>query len=218
MGRIAAVFDMDGVLVDNSRFHRAAWRRLCDEEGAALPDGEWWRLTIGRPVEEAVPRLLGRPLPAAEAARLGRRKVALYHELADGQAAAVPGVVDFVRALHAAAVPIALATSAEPASAAAIVAALGLANAFPVRVTARDVTRGKPEPEVCLAAAARLGVPPTACVAFEDAVVGIEAARRAGMAVVGIATAHGEAELRAAGAALAVADFTGVDWPTVAGL
>jgi HAD superfamily hydrolase (TIGR01509 family) len=218
MRRRAAVFDMDGVLVDNSRFHRAAWRRLCEEEGAVLPDGEWWRLTIGRPVEEAVPRLLSRPLSAAEAARLGRRKVALYHELADRDAAAVPGVVPFVHALHSAGVPLALATSAEPASAAAIVTALGLAEAFVVRVTARDVTRGKPEPEVYLTAAARLQVAPTACLAFEDAVVGVEAARRAGMTVVGIATAHGEAELRAAGAALAVADFSGLAWSTLAHL
>jgi HAD superfamily hydrolase (TIGR01509 family) len=218
MARTAAVFDMDGVLVDNSRFHRAAWRRLCAEEGLPLPDGEWWRLTIGRPVEEAVPLLLGRPLPAAEAARLAARKTALYHALADGQTAGVPGVVPFVRSLATTGVPLALATSAVEESAAAIVAALGLGDAFPVRVTAGDITRGKPDPAVYLTAAARLGLPPATCVAFEDAVVGVEAARRAGMAVVGVATAYPEAELRAAGAAHVVADFTGLDWRRLAEL
>jgi HAD superfamily hydrolase (TIGR01509 family) len=210
------VFDMDGVLVDNSRFHREAWRRLSREEGFALTDPEFWRLTIGRPVEDAVPRVLGRPVPPAEAARLARRKTALYHELADGHAAPVPGVVEFVRALAAAGVPRALATSAVADSAARILEGIGLAAVFPVQVTAGHVRRGKPDPEVYLTAAARLGVPPTACVVFEDAVVGVEAARRAGMAVVGLTTAHADAELREAGATWTAPDFTGLAWAALA--
>jgi beta-phosphoglucomutase len=214
--RRAAVFDMDGVLVDNSRFHREAWRRLAREEGFALTDPEFWRQAIGRPVEEAVPRILGRPLRPEEAARLARRKTALYHELADGQAAPVAGVVAFIRTLAAASVPRALATSAVPESAARILEGLGLVAAFPVQVTAGEVRRGKPDPEVYLTAAARLGVPPAACVVFEDAVVGVEAARRAGMAVVGLTTAHAPAELRAAGASWTAPDFTGLAWAALA--
>jgi beta-phosphoglucomutase family hydrolase len=214
--RRAALFDMDGVLVNNSRFHRAAWRRLAQEEGFALTDPEFWRQAIGRPVEEAVPRILGRPVPPAEAARLAQRKTALYHELADGHAAPVPGVVEFVRALAATGVPRALATSAVADSAARILEGLGLAAVFPVRVTAGQVRRGKPDPEVYLTAAARLGVPPVACVVFEDAVVGVEAARRAGMAVVGLTTAHADAELREAGATWTAPDFTGLAWAALA--
>lgn len=214
--RRAALFDMDGVLVNNSRFHREAWRRLSREEGFALTDPEFWRQAIGRPVEEAVPRILGRPVPPAEAARLARRKTALYHELADGHAAPVPGVVEFVRALATTGVPRALATSAVADSAARILEALGLAAVFPVRVTAGQVRRGKPDPEVYLTAAARLGVPPAACVVFEDAVVGVEAARRAGMAVVGLTTAHADGELRDAGATWTAPDFTGLTWAALA--
>jgi beta-phosphoglucomutase len=214
--RRAAVFDMDGVLIDNARFHREAWRRLAREEGFVLAGPEFWRHAIGRPVEEAVPRVLGRPMPPAEAARLAARKTALYHELADGHAAPVAGVVEFIRALVAAGVSRALATSAVSDSAARILATLGLAGAFPVQVTARDVRRGKPDPEVYLTAAVRLGVPPAACVVFEDAVVGVEAARRAGMAVVGLTTAHGEAELRHAGATWTAPDFTGLAWAALA--
>jgi beta-phosphoglucomutase len=210
--RRAAVFDMDGVLIDNSRFHREAWRRLAREEGFALTDPEFWRQAIGRPVEEAVPRILGRPVPPAEAVRLAQRKTTLYHELADGQAPPVAGVVAFVRALAALGVPRALATSAVADSAARILEGIGLAAVFPVQVTAGQVQRGKPDPEVYLTAAARLGVPPAACVVFEDAVVGVEAARRAGMAVVGVTTAHAAAELREAGAAWTAPDFTGLTW------
>jgi beta-phosphoglucomutase family hydrolase len=215
--RQAAVFDMDGVLVNNARFHREAWRCLAREEGFDLPDPEFWRQAIGRPVEEAVPRILGRSVPPTEALRLARRKTALYHELADGQAAAVPGVVDFVRALATAGVPRALATSAVADSAARILKGLGLSSAFPVQVTAGQVRRGKPDPEVYLTAAAHLGVPPAACVVFEDAVVGVEAARRAGMAVVGLTTAHADAELRAAGATWTAPDFTQLVWASLAG-
>jgi beta-phosphoglucomutase family hydrolase len=208
----AVIFDMDGVLVDNSRFHREAWRRLCAEEGIALGDPEFWRVTIGRPVAEAVPRLFGRPVGADELARLVERRHALYHDLADGRVAMVPGVLDFVRDLRAARVPRALATSAAPASAAAILDTLGLTDAFGVRVTAADVRRGKPDPEVYLTAAGRLGVPPEACLVFEDALVGIAAARRAGMRVVGVATAYPASELAAAGAALTTPDFRSVTW------
>jgi beta-phosphoglucomutase family hydrolase len=212
----AAVFDMDGVLVDNKRFHRESWRRLFQEEGRPLTDPEFWRHTIGRPVEEAVQRLLGHDVPAAEAARLARRKIALYHELADGQASPVAGVVPFVRALVASGVPRALATSAVPDSAARILDALGLTAELSVRVTAHDVRRGKPDPEVYLTAAARLGVAPAGCVVFEDAVVGVEAARRAGMAVVGLTTAHSDEELRAAGATWTAPDFTTLGWAALA--
>ena len=213
--RRAALFDMDGVLVNNARFHREAWRRLAQEEGFALTDPEFWRHAIGRPVEEAVPRILGRPVPAPEAVRLAQRKTALYHELADGHAPPVAGVVAFVRGLAAAGVPRALATSAVAESAARILDGLGLAGAFPVQVTAGQVRRGKPDPEVYLTAAARLGTPPAACIVFEDAVVGVEAARRAGMTVVGLTTAHADAELRAAGAIWTAPDFTRLAWDTL---
>jgi beta-phosphoglucomutase len=215
-GLRAAVFDMDGVLVNNAPFHREAWRRLSREEGFPLTDPEFWRQAIGRPVEEAVPRILGRPIPVAEAIRLARRKTALYHELADGHAPPVSGVVEFVRGLATADVPRALATSAVAESAARILEGIGLAAAFPVQVTAGQVRRGKPDPEVYLTAAARLGVPPAVCVVFEDAVVGVEAARRAGMAVVGLTTAHTAAALREAGATWTAPDFTGLAWAELA--
>lgn len=215
-GLRAAVFDMDGVLVDNKLFHREAWRRLAREEGLTLTDPEFWRRAIGRPVEEAVGPVLGRALGPDEARRLAARKTALYHELADGQAAPVPGVVEFVRALAGAGIPRALATSAVATSAGRILERLGLVDAFPVRVTAHDVRRGKPDPEVYLTAAARLGVDPARCVVFEDAVVGVQAARRAGMVVVGLTTAHPAEELRAAGAFRTIEDFTGLAWPDVA--
>ena len=140
-----------------------------------------------------------------------QRKTALYHELADGHAPPVPGVVEFVRGLAAADVPRALATSAVAESAADPRRAR-TRRGVPRPGDRRQVRRGKPDPEVYLTAAARLGVPPAVCVVFEDAVVGVEAARRAGMAVVGLTTAHAADELREAGATWTAPDFTGLAW------
>jgi beta-phosphoglucomutase len=96
-----------------------------------------------------------------------------------------------------------------------ILVALDLAEHFCVQVTGRDVRRGKPDPEVYLTTAARLGMAPGACVVFEDAPVGIEAARRAGMRVVGVATTCHAGTLQAAGARVVVPDFAGLAWEDV---
>lgn len=208
----AAVFDLDGVLVDSERHHGTAWRRLCLEEGVSLTEAEVVRRTLGRPVRESLPELLGRPIAADEARRLIGRKAALYEEASAGRVAAVRGVVAFVRALGAAGVPRGLATSALPERVVATLMALGLTDAFPVRVTGLDVRLGKPDPEVYLTTAAALGLEPAACVAFEDSPVGAVAARRAGMRVVGVATTCSEDELRAAGARLVIPDFVGATW------
>ncbi len=211
----AVIFDMDGVLVDSGVYHRAAWRTLLHELGVEPADGEFWRLTIGRPVEEALPTLVGRPLSTQEIARYGRRKTDLFHQLAQGRLQAIPGAIAFVRGLERAQVPRALATSASPRSASAVLSQLGLTRHFPVVVTADDVERGKPDPEVYLTAASRLEVPPRRCVVFEDSLVGVEAARRAGMFPIGLTTAHTEAELRKAGALKVIPDFEGLSWETI---
>jgi sugar-phosphatase len=93
---------------------------------------------------------------------------------------------------------------------------VGLRRQFGVIVTADDVVMGKPDPEVYELAAARLKVPAEACLVFEDSLVGIEAARRAGMRAVGVTTAHSDAELREAGAERTIADFEGLQWPSLA--
>jgi HAD superfamily hydrolase (TIGR01509 family) len=207
------IFDMDGVLVDSGAHHRAAWRALLDElaERPASPD--YWRLTIGRPAEEAVGRLLGRPLTAAEARRLARRKHDHYARLAGTGLPAIRGAPAFVRALSTHRVPCGVATSASRFDAERLLEAIGLRSCFGCLVAADDVWQGKPEPEVYLTAAERLGVDPARCLVFEDALVGIVAARRAGMRVIGLTTAHTEAELTAAGAERVVADFEGLAWP-----
>jgi HAD superfamily hydrolase (TIGR01509 family) len=208
----AVVFDMDGVLLDSGAHHRDAWRQLLAELGVE-PAADFWRRTIGRPAEEAVAHLLDRPVPPAEAAALARRKRAHYTRLATRGMLPVPGAPAFVGRLASEGVPRAVATSASRHDVETLLTAIGVRRHFEVVVTADDVRWGKPNPEVYLRAAAGLGLPPEGCLVFEDSVVGVHAARNAGMRVIGLTTAHSARELLAAGAERAVADFEGFEWP-----
>jgi beta-phosphoglucomutase len=207
----AVVFDMDGVLVDSGAHHRDAWRAMCRDCGVSPPP-DFWRLTIGRPAEEAV-ALLVAGIDGAEACRLADLKREHYSRLSRRGVVAVAGARAFVEALVRDRVPRAVATSASRRDLERVLEALGLRGQIDAAVTADDVRRGKPDPEVYLTAAEQLGVEPTACVVFEDAIVGVHAARAAGMRVIGVTTAHTEAELVAAGAERAVPDFEVVRWP-----
>jgi len=206
------IFDLDGVLVDSGVHHRAAWHALLSELGVT-PPADAWRLTIGRPAEEAVRTLVGRPLDAAEARRLTRRKHHHYARLAKRGTQPIAGVTRFVELLARLGVPRAVATSATGVDLGHLLRTVGLAHYFSIVVTSEDVRRGKPDPETYLLAARRLDLEPGACLVFEDAVVGVEAARRAGMTVIGVSTAYPERELLAAGAVRVVDCFEGVTWP-----
>ena len=212
----AVIFDMDGVLIDSGVHHRAAWQALLAELGETPAHPEYWRLTIGRPSEEAMPLLLGRRVPDHEARRLARRKRDLYTDFSRGGVVAVAGVRDFVATLARLGIPRAVGTSASRFDLDRLLVTVGLRRHFDVIVTADDVTQGKPDPEVYQLAAARLRVPPETCIVFEDSLVGVEAARRAGMRAIGVTTAHSEAELREAGAERTIGDFEGLEWQSLA--
>ena len=208
----AVIFDMDGVLIDSGAHHRDAWRLLLGDLGVTPPP-DYWRLTIGRPAEDAVPLLLGRRVDRTEAAALAQRKRDLYTQLAARGTRAIPGVSAFVETLARHKVPRAVATSAGRREAESLLTAIGVRRRFDVVVTAEDVRWGKPNPEVYLKAAAGLDVPSKACLVFEDSLVGVHAARNCGMRVIGLTTSHTGRELLGAGAERAIADFEGFACP-----
>ena len=210
------IFDMDGVLIDSGAHHRKAWSALLDELGLVPKDPAFWRLTIGRPAEEAMPLLLDRHLTAEEARRLALRKRDLYAGFAAEGLLSVPGVSSFLDDLARLGVPRAVGTSATRNDAVSLLEGLGLRRYFEVIVTADDVRFGKPNPEVYLESARRLGARPATCVVFEDSLVGVQAARSAGMRAIGVSTAHTAAELEQTGAETTIADFQGLRWSAIA--
>src|SRR5437763_8474849 len=202
---------MDGVLADSGAHHGDAWVAMCRDCGLTPPP-EFWRLTIGRPAEEAVALLVG-DIGRDETRRLADLKREHYARLARRGVVAVAGAGAFVEALARAGVPRAVATSATRRDLERILDALGLSRHVDVTVTADDVRWGKPHPEVYLKAAEGLGIDAATCVVFEDAIVGVQAARTAGMRVIGVTTAHTADQLIGAGAERAVPHFEAMPWP-----
>ena len=200
-----AVFDLDGTLVDNIRFHFEAFRALAGRLGLVMDEATFQSFN-GLKNEDIFPRFLGRALTRAETEALSDEKESAYRALYRPELVAHHGAQALLDRLRAAGVKLAVASSAPPANRSMVIDGLGWSGAFDA-VVASEGLRGKPAPDVFLAAAERLGVAAADCVAFEDAVNGVQAAAAAGMLVVGVTTNVPAEALAAGGARFTIADF-----------
>ncbi len=212
----AAIFDWDGVVIDSGDQHERSWGMLAEGEGRALPEG-FFKQSFGMRNESIIPRFFSNwtdTSDPAEVARLAGRKESLYRELvrADG-IAPLPGVRELLASLKAAGVPCSVGSSTPRANIEAVMEIAGLTGAFDAVTAAEDVTEGKPDPQVFLKAAAKVGADPARCVVIEDAHVGIEAGLAAGMKVLAVATTHPADTL--AGAHRALPDLRGATAETL---
>ncbi len=205
-----AVFDLNGTLVDDIAFHVRAWRELGTRLGYELDDARFQREINGLKNEDIFPKLLGRAVTPEEVARFGDEKEQLYRAAYRPVLAPVAGANELLVTLRARGVKLAVASSAPPENRAMVLDALDWWSAFDAIVKAEGL-RGKPAPDIFLAAAQALGVAPDACVAFEDAPNGVMSAAAAGMFVIGITTNNDAATLRAAGAQHIASDFTSLE-------
>lgn len=206
-----AIFDMDGVLVDNLWHHVAAWRRLGEELGKSLTDEEI-RATFGQRNQEMLRTLIGVEFTVEESARHADRKEEIYRELMaqDLARAEVPGLRPLVAELRREGFGLAVATSGPMANVEFVLSGLGLDGVFEAVLTGADVSRGKPHPDVFLLAAARLGLKPRECVVFEDSPSGVKAALAAGCFCFALTTSHSAEELRGLGPQRLASDFRSV--------
>jgi beta-phosphoglucomutase family hydrolase len=190
MNNWAAIFDWDGVIVDSSRAHELSWEQLAHLENRTLP-ADHFKRSFGMRNEQIFPDILHWTADPTEIKRLALLKEKLYRDIIrQNGIAPIPGVAEFLDQLRATSVPCAIGSSTPRENIDCVMEMIGLRSHFGVIVAGEDVTRGKPNPEVFLLAASGLGVTPERSVVFEDAHVGIEAARAAGMKVVGVATTH----------------------------
>lgn len=187
----AALWDVDGTLIDSREYHWLSWQGALAAEGFRITR-EQFQESFGRRNDEILRGYFPAYLPA-DITRVGEAKEEAYRELVRERGIGLlPGVRRWLDALRDEGWLQAVASSAPRQNLDAIIAALGLEEYFGAVVSAEDVTEGKPDPQVFLKAAARLGVEPSACVIVEDAPAGTEAARRAGMRSVGVLSSHGE--------------------------
>ncbi len=214
----ALIFDMDGTLVHNMPIHNQAWQDTLAEAGVQIDLDEFNRATTGKKTPEILHLMLGPQLSEAEVAYWGERKEALYRKRFAGCREPLPGLLNLLEQAHTLGLPMAVASAAPPDNIAFILDELDLRRHFLAVVGGEDVQHGKPHPEIFLKSARILGVEPEKCLVFEDALAGIEAARRAGMEAVMICTTIDAQEIAGQAHVLcAVPDFTHLDLPTLLG-
>jgi beta-phosphoglucomutase family hydrolase len=208
----ALIFDMDGTLVHNMPFHNQAWHDTLAEAGVHIDMDAFNRATTGKTTPEILRLMLGSQLSDADLAYWADRKETLYRERFACCREPLPGLLRLLDEARALELPMAVATAAPLENIPFILDELDLRRYFKTVVGAHNIKHGKPHPEIFLKSADALGVAPEQCLVFEDALGGIEAARRAGMDAVMLCTtieAHevaGQAHVRHA-----VPDFTYVD-------
>lgn len=193
----AVIFDLDGTVVDNMALHAEAFAVFAARHGLP-PLTEADRVkTDGRRNSEIFPLLFGREMAREEWQTYEAEKEALYRDLSRGRLRPVAGLTALLDRLEAAGAAVALATSAPELNVVHTLGETGLTERFSVIVRGDQVGRGKPAPDVFLAAADRLGLPPARCLVFEDAPMGITAARAAAMPCVALTTTFSAAMLAA---------------------
>jgi HAD superfamily hydrolase (TIGR01509 family) len=185
----AVVFDCDGTLVDSEPLAWRAWETELALHGYELTGADVER-TRGRSYRDVHAHFEERIEGLPDAASFWPRFSGRLFELLEAELTPFEDAVQTARELRARGIPIAIATSSPRERLDRTLAAAGIADLFDVTVAGDEVARGKPAPDIFLAAAERLGVVPADCVAVEDSPPGVEAALAAGMTVVAVARAE----------------------------
>jgi len=204
----AVVFDMDGVLIDSHPAHLSAWKAFLRSMGKELSDDELSFILEGRTRNEILRHFLGN-LEDSELQEYGKRKDEIFRAT-EHQIQAVPGVIDFLRALNRNGVVSAVATSASEIRTVSTIERMGLAEHFEAIITASDVAAGKPHPTVYRLACERLTVAPARALAFDDAPAGIQSAKLAGLRCIGVSSNGLAPQLLETGAEKVIPDFVGL--------
>jgi beta-phosphoglucomutase len=182
----AVLWDMDGTLIDSEEYHWISWRNTMANEGITITREEFLA-SFGQRNDSIIPRWLGAASTPERVERIGNAKEKLYRHLVrkDG-ISPLPGVANWLNRLHNEGWLQAIASAAPRANVEVVLEALLASHFFEGIVSAEDVHRGKPDPEVYLTAASRVGATPDRCIVVEDAAAGVEGARRAGMRSIGV--------------------------------
>ncbi|MGI8603956.1 MAG: HAD family hydrolase [Verrucomicrobiales bacterium] len=190
--RFGALFDWDGVIIDSHVHHEAAWEAMASEMNQTLPP-DFFKTTFGMRNDRIISEFTNWAAAEEKAriAELANRKEALYREFICRQGIEpLPGVLSLLEALNHAQIPCAVASSTPIDNIRAIMEITGLGSQFAAVCAEKDVSRGKPDPEIFIVAAGKIARAPSHCVVFEDAHVGVEAGRAAGCKVIAVATTH----------------------------
>ncbi len=209
-----AIFDLDGVIVDTVPLHFEAWKKMFSEYGRNFTHEDYKRKVDGIPRLDGARAILT-GLDAAELEKAALKKQRYYLELVDaGEIETYPSTVNLINELKKNGIKIAAASSSRNCR--YILEKTKLVAFFDVIVSGKDFKKGKPDPEIFLTAASRLGLSPAEVVVFEDAILGVEAAKNGLMLSVGIERKEGKGFLKKAD--IVVRDLAEVDYAKLKGL
>jgi beta-phosphoglucomutase len=194
----AIIFDLDGTILDNNAFHLESWKKYLKNIGREMTDEEYNANINGRTNRDVVKYLYGKDSSEEAIQKATLEKESIYRELYKPHIKPVEGLIELLDILYDHDIPMAIATSGIKVNIDFMFENVPIRKYFRKVVDSSYITNGKPDPEIFLKTAAFLDTPPSQCLVFEDAVVGIKAAKAAGMKVIAIATTHTKEELAAA--------------------
>jgi len=191
----AVIFDLDGTLLDNNSFHRQTWEEYLKNIGKQISPAEFNAHINGRTNRDAIEYIYGRKMSEEESTKYTLEKEALYRQIYKPFIKPVNGLLHFLAILHQKNIPMAIATSGIQPNIDFMFEHIPIKDYFKVIVNSSHIINGKPHPEIYLKVASLLNIPPKNCLVFEDAVVGINSAKAAGMKVIAVATTQTKEEL-----------------------
>ena len=185
----AVIWDMDGVIADSGPYHLSAWQEIFGKRGVKFTTEDFSH-SFGLRNDNIIRNILGGKITQAEIDAIAREKEVAFRRLAGRKIKPLPGAIELIKSLKKQGFRMAIASSTTMENIQLITGTLGIDSCFQALVTGHDVTEGKPSPQVFLLAAQRLGVKPGNCVVIEDAVAGVAAAKKAGMACLAVTNTH----------------------------
>jgi beta-phosphoglucomutase len=194
----AAIFDMDGTMINNMQFHKNAWKEFAKRYGMELTDKEFKEKISGKSNDKILHTIFSKQFTKEEYNALVEEKESLYRELYAPFIQEVAGLRNILNELHLHDKKLAIATTAPKKNREFCLEALHLKHFFPIILGDEHITHGKPNPEIYLETAKQLSIKPEHCLVFEDSPPGVAAGKNANMKVIGVLTSHTTEDLKEA--------------------
>ncbi len=193
----AVIFDMDGTMVDNMGYHKQAWIAFAKKHGINLSEYDFQHKFSGKKNKDIFESLFNKSLTLEEITSFTKEKEGLYRKIYSSYIKEVEGLSELIQEIKAKGLPVAIATTAPKENREFVLKHLNMEDTFDSILGDEDTKKGKPDPEIYLKTAEKLGIDPKNCLVFEDTPPGVLSAKNAGMKVVGVLTTHTKEELKA---------------------
>ena len=191
----AVIFDMDGTIIDNNQYHFLAWQQFYKKYDRSITLEEYKTTINGRASQEIFQQFFGKEMTREEITTYANEKNLLYRELYKPYIKPINGIINLIKEIYNAGIPMNIATSGTPMNVTFMFEHVPIRQYFDHVVDASEVVHGKPDPEIFLKAADYAKADYKKCIVFEDSIAGIAGAKAAGMKVVGITTMQTKEEM-----------------------